>query len=101
MKDNNNKKKATTSFADQHRRRPCSHSSITCTSTKIHSFKSFWNSFFSSFFYTQKNYKNLQKAPLNRPVATGKRGLNPTPVTSTKQLSRISPLSMRDTWLCI
>lgn len=29
--------------------------------------------FFSSFFYTQKNYKNLQKAPLNRPVATGNR----------------------------
>lgn len=79
----------------QHRRRPYSHfriASFSCTSTKIHSFKSFWNSFFFSFFCTQKNYKKLQKAPLNRPVVTSAVGklANPEWVTSTKQLSHIS-----------
>lgn len=91
------KKKATTSFADQHRR--------PSPFTLLHHLYINENTFiqvileqffFFSFLYT-KNYKNLQKAPLNRPVVTGNVGLNPTPVTSTKQLSRISPLSMRDT----
>lgn len=91
MKDKK-KKKATTSFADQHRRPP---PSLVHQRKYIHS-SHFGTVFFSLFLYT-KNYKNLQKAPLNRPVVTGNVGVNPTPVTSTKQLSRISPLSMRDT----
>lgn len=69
------------------------------TSTKIHSFKSFWNSFFLLFF-VHKNYKKLQKAPLNRPAVTVAVGSLLTTSRSPPQNSSLIYLfsgSVRDT----
>lgn len=56
---------------------------------KIHSFKSFWNSFFL-FFLLHKITKELQKAPLNRPVVTGAAGGFNTPLAGRLHKTVIS-----------
>lgn len=104
MKDKTTKikttQKATTSFSRLHQQQR------TSLFTLLHHFVMYINKntfiqvileqFFLFLLYT-KNYKKLQKAPLNRPVVTAPVGFNPTAVTSTKQLSHIAPLSI-DVW---
>lgn len=94
MKDKTTKikttQKATTSFSRLHQQQR------TSLFTLLHHFVMYINKntfiqvileqFFLFLLYT-KNYKKLQKAPLNRPVVTAPVGFNPTAVTSTKQFS--------------
>lgn len=79
----------------------------TSVSLHVHKQKYIHSSHFGTFFFfffVHKNYKKLQKAPLNRPVVTlaaVQLANPPEPVTSTKRLSHISLLSTGASYIAL